>query len=277
MQATHRRLANLERLTLIERVDAWSVLIWDLVFAGRYAQAIDAYRDAEKTRRAGESEYSLGHAAAWSALAAMLCGRWDEALRLGDTLIHMREESQQRLGRFTFPGWMAALHVATARSDATRVARFRSAAIATADFDTLTEPNRSAWTALLERDAVAAHRFLKGALNAPDRRGEILAMLVFDLGERPCEEDLASVEHDAAGKPPVLTLRIQLARAVNDHAALRSLLVDLDAASHVADAARAAALLALRTRNEPDRADARRRLEALGDRLFLQKLEEEWT
>jgi len=44
----------------------------------------------------------------------------------------------------------------------------------------------------------------------------------------------------------------------------------------VPDAARAAALLALRTRDAGDRADAERRLQALGDRAYLQRLAEEW-
>jgi hypothetical protein len=42
----------------------------------------------------------------------------------------------------------------------------------------------------------------------------------------------------------------------------------------VADATRAATLPALRTHNNADRAEAERRLRALGDRDYLQKLAE---
>jgi hypothetical protein len=42
----------------------------------------------------------------------------------------------------------------------------------------------------------------------------------------------------------------------------------------VPDAARAAALLALRSGEEADGRDARRRLEALGDRAYLKRLAE---
>jgi hypothetical protein len=50
----------------------------------------------------------------------------------------------------------------------------------------------------------------------------------------------------------------------------------LDEGHLVADAARAAALLALRTRDAADRSDAQRRLRALGDRAYLQRLAEDW-
>jgi hypothetical protein len=50
----------------------------------------------------------------------------------------------------------------------------------------------------------------------------------------------------------------------------------LDEHRLVADAARAAALLALRSHRSDDRVEAERRLTALGDRAYLQVLAEEW-
>ncbi|MEO7810966.1 MAG: AAA family ATPase, partial [Usitatibacter sp.] len=227
---TQRRLANVGRLSLLERIDAWSVLIWDLVFAGRYEEAIRTYGESRKARRAGEPERVLSHGAAWAALAAMLCGRWDDALVLSDSLLAMREESPGTIGRFTFPGWVAALRVASARQDTTRLARYRSAFVAIADVSVLPEPNRSLWVALIERDAQAARRYLAGPVAGPDRKGELLALMLFELGERPGEEELAALERQSANDPPVLALRVQLARALNGEAAqLRQAIAALDA------------------------------------------------
>ena len=168
------------------------------------------------------------------------------------------------------------MRVAEARLDTTRLARYRSAFTAIAETELLPEPNRSLWTAIIDRDGKAARRFLVSHLGGPDRKGELVAMILFELGERVGEDDLATLERQAASdRQPVLALRIRLARALNDGAGeLRQAIAALDEGHLVADAARAAALLALRTKDAADRADAERRLGALGDRAYLQRLAE---
>nr|WP_327490557.1 adenylate/guanylate cyclase domain-containing protein [Caldimonas sp.] len=277
IEVSRRRLASAATLSLLERVDAWSVTIWDLVYVGAYDEAVDSYQDARKARRAGEPEYLLAHATAWAGYAAMLGGRWDQALELGDALLAMREESQQTMGRFTFPGWVAAIRVAAARLDTTRHAQYLSAFTAIAQVDLLTEPNRWLWTALIRRDGEAARRYLATPIGPRDRKGELLAMITFDLAENIDEDLLANLERQARHDPPVVSMRIRLAHALNgETAALRQAVVDLDQHRLVADAARAAALLALRTKTSSDRQDAERRLGALGDRAYMQRLVEEW-
>jgi len=106
----------------------------------------------------------------------------------------------------------------------------------------------------------------------------MLAMLALELGESLPESELAALEREALGNPPILVLRILLARALNaGPPELRQAIAALDAGHHVADAARAIASLALRTRDEHDHAEAKRRLEALGDRAYRQRLSEEWA
>ncbi len=270
-------MANAARLSLLERIDAWNMTIWEIVYLGRYEEALRTYGEARKALRAGEPEYMLAHGAAWAAYAAMLCGSWDDALVLGDTLLAMREESHGIVGRFTFPGWVGAMRAAAARLDTARLARYRSAFTAIGEPEQLPEPNRSLWVAFIGRDAEAARRVLI-APSGPnrDRKGETLAMLLLDLGERVREDDLATLERQAPHDPPVVELRIKLARALNDGVGeLRHAIAALDEGHLVADAARAAALLALRTKDADDRADAQRRLGALGDRAYLQRLAED--
>jgi hypothetical protein len=142
---------NVGKLSLLERVDAWSVLTWDLVYAGRYDE-----RSAPTTRRGSR-------AAPASRILSCPCHRLGNARRdarrslgrgarpgrfaAGDA----RGSLNARWGEFTFPGWAAAIRVAAARLDTTRLAQYRSAFAAIAQVDLLTEPNRWLWTAMIER------------------------------------------------------------------------------------------------------------------------------
>ncbi len=276
LEVTERRALKAAQLSLLERIDIASVRVWDLVYVGRYEEALARHGESRTALRPGEPEYMLAHSLSWATYAAMLCGRWNDALALGDVLLAMREEAPEVVVRFTYPGWIGAIRVAAARLDTTRLARLRSAFKAVSNVDELTEPTRSMWTTFIDRDGDAARRFVAASIGAPDRKGEVIAFAIFDLGEAIGEAELASLDREAS-IPPVLALRIQLARAVNgDDAALRSAIAALDAGHLVADSARAAALLALRTKEAADRADAERRLRALGDLAYLQRLTEDW-
>ena len=275
-EADRARLAMSDRLGLVERVDALSVLVWDLVYLGRYDEAVTT-NDEIKVLRPGEPQFTLAHAVAWAAYAAMLCGRWNDALRLGDVLLTFHEEWPAAAIRFTYPGWSGAIRVALAREDATRVARYRSVARAIARMESLSELHQGQWKALLDRDARAARIALTDRHASRDRKGELIALIVLEARESLSDEQLDVLEHEALGDPPVVALRARLARALNaDTTALRDAVALLDEGNLIADAARATALLALRTHDNADRIDAERRLTALGDRQYLQLLAEEW-
>ena len=274
--ADRQRLAMLERLGLVERVDAFSVLIWDLVFLGRYEDAITEFT-SRVMLRPGEPEFTLSHATGWAAYAAMLCGRWDDALRFADRIVGHHEEWPGGSMRFTYPGWVAALRVAAATEDATRLARYRSVCRAIADLAALDEGHRWHWIAILEGDAAAARSGLAQSWMSRDRKGELIALILFDARQALSEAELAAVEGESVADPPVVTARIALARALNaDDDSLRAAVRDLHETGLVADAARAATLLALRTHQNADRAEAERQLTMLGDRQYLRLLSEEW-
>jgi len=216
------------------------------------------------------------HVVSWAAYAAMLCGRWDECIAFVDRLLAFREEAPFPMGRFTYAGWTAAIRVASARQDTSRLARYRSAARAVANIEELRPEGRPLWQGLLDDDARAAREALT-VIGSRERKGDMLALILFDAREPVSEADLVMIEGQALADPPPLSMRIALARALNgDGAALRSAISRLDHAEHVADAARAAALLALRSHATAEREDAERRLTMLGDRQYLQVLAEEW-
>jgi tetratricopeptide (TPR) repeat protein len=279
MEFARRRLAIADRLTILERLDAWNVLAWDLTYVGRYEEAIDAYSELRRSLRPGEPDYLLCHAAAWAGYAAVLIGRWDDAEAFGDALVAWREEAPDTVKRFTAQGWLAALRVARARLDTTRLARLQNAFAAVADVDQLA-PGTMLWNfyrGMLELDRDALHACLRDPSGRPDGKAETISLLVLELGDTVPESEIVTTERRALSNPPLLTLRLQLARALNGgNAGLRAAIDALDDGHIVADAARATALLALRTHDPGDRADAERRLTLLGDRAFLQKLAEEW-
>jgi class 3 adenylate cyclase/tetratricopeptide (TPR) repeat protein len=273
------RIAMSDRLELLERADAWNVAVWDLTYLGRYEEAIRTCAEARGTLRPGEPESFFSHAVSWAAYSAMLCGRWDDTVELCDWLVQMREEVGAAIGRFTISGWLAGLRVAASRIDTTRLARYRSTFAAIADVASLPSksPAGEFYRGILEGDARSYHRFLLAHSGYRDRKGEAIAMLLFDHRENVRERELASIEQQALHDPPALTLRVALARALRSGAdKVRAAVALLDANDLIADAARTQALLALRTHELRDREDAERRLTALGDRQYLQVLAEEW-
>ncbi len=277
LAAQLERIRNANRLGLLERIDAWSTATWDLVYLTRFGEALQMFDDARRALRPGEPEYMLAHSFAWAAYAAMLSGRWDKALELTDGLLDIREQSPSTAGRFTFPGWVAGLRVASARLDTSRLARYRAAFGAIAQVSLLQRYQRPLWQAFIDGDTTSAASYLVQPLGPRDRKGELVALMLFERGERLENDDIALIERQTISDPPVLRLRLLLARALNaDDPAVRRAITELDAAGFVADAARAAALLAMRTHDLSDRADAERRLSSLGDRAYLQKLSEEW-
>jgi len=279
LECDRRRVAMSDRLGILERADAWSVAVWDLAYLGRFDEALRTSADFQRSMRPGEPRSMFAHAGAWAALSAMLSGRWDEALATVDVLVSLREEFGQVIGRFTTPGWLAGLRIAGARLDTTRVARYRSLLGAIADIESLPSDSagRLLFRAVLDSDTAAAHAYLAAEGSTRDRKAEIVSSLLFDHRERIGEDELRVLEQQALNDPPLLKLRIALARAVNSGpSALPAAIAGLDEGGLVADAARAAGLLALATHRQDDRTDAERRLTALGDRAYLQILSEEW-
>ena len=130
---------------------------------------------------------------------------------------------------------------------------------------------------MLETDAREARKALADAQATRDRKGELVALILLEARQTIAEADLVELERASIADPPVVTSRIALARGLNgDAGALRGAIARLDEDRLVPDAARAAALLALRTHDLSERADAERRLMTLGDLQYLQILAEEW-
>ena len=279
LAAARERIAMSDRLGMLERADALNMVGWDLTLLGDFEGAIAAFDDAKGRLRPGEPDAVLAHSAAWAAYSASFCGRWDTTVECCEFIIASREDAGPSIGRFTSPGWFGGLRVAAARIDTTLLARYRSVFAAIADPKSLPEGHgaRLVYEAVLDDDPAPAREALRSAIGSRDRRAEAIRILLFDHRELIPEADLAAFERQVIQDTPLVKLTIGLARAVNSGPdAMRAAIRDLDAMHDVTDAARMSALVALRTHSDADRADAERRLKALGDRQYLQVLAEEW-
>jgi hypothetical protein len=273
------RIAMSDRLGILERADALNMAVWDLTLLERYDEAIEVDAEARRTQRPGEPKSMFSHAVAWAAFSAMLSGRWDNTLALCDILVEQREDAGAAVGRFTTPGWLAGLRVAAARLDSTRLARYRSTYRSVADIANVQVGTAlwSAATGILEADPRALHAYIVHPEGGRERKSEGLVALLFEHRDVLTADELVGLEQQRRDDPPIMIRRIALARALNaGDDELRKAITMLDEGHLVADAARAATLLALRTHRTGDRADAERRLAALGDRAYLQLLAEEW-
>jgi hypothetical protein len=171
---------------------------------------------------------------------------------------------------------IAAIRVAAARLDATRLARYRSVFTAVADVGRLKPPTRLLWEAFIASDARIAREYLLQPTGQREHKAELIAMILFEVGERIPDSEIDEIERQGVRDPALMTLRIQAARALNRGVPeLRDVIEAMDLGDLVSDAARAAALLAIRSGAAADRIDAERRLRALGDLLYLQRVVEE--
>ena len=272
--AIARRRTEMPGLAFLERIDAWSVLCWDLVMNGQFREAIKAVDEARAALRPGEPEAGLNHAVAWAALAAKDCGEWAKVETLGAWLRGFWEDQGHRAGfRHVLRGWFAVYHVARARLDATAVASCRSGIESIAGLSALA-PDRPAHLiapALLDGDVDRAHAALRHPATPVEVKAELIALLVLEH-EQPIDD--AILDALDQWRSPLVSARVALARGVRGGVSeLRAAIAVLDAADLGPDAARARALLALQSGSLADRDDAQRRLRALDDRLFLEKLD----
>ena len=272
------RLRYVSQLTLLERADAWNVTVWDLVWAGRYRDAIRVADEERQSFRPGEPIEAATHGLAWGALAARARGSWDDAIRLGDLIrVWWENAGRPTSSRFSLRGVYAAIHVARAQLDDTRLASYRGLAEAGANLATIASdhPHALAYRILAENGHAGADAALADPDLSLEYKGEIIALLALERGVSLDERVLEAAERSTRPMVSLLSERIALARALRgDDRELAAAVSRLDAADLGADAARAAGLLALRQRDSVAIAAARRRLEELGDRLFIARLEE---
>jgi hypothetical protein len=166
-------------------------------------------------------------------------------------------------------------YIARARLDEARVQRYRAAAMPIAETARAGSLTFALTGLTFVEDPAAASAYF-GSPYIGTAVGELLAALLFDHDIALADPTLRAVEQRThEGSTPIVLERLQLVRAAwSGVDAMRRAVESLDATQLVADAARAAGILARMTREPHDRADAEKRLRTLGDRAYLARLDE---
>jgi hypothetical protein len=277
---SQRRLA-LPGLSHVERLDARAGIAWARCDSGDYGGCIDVARQGAEFATPGLSPALRAFAARFSVWAAFLSGRWSELPELVAEVegawAAMGRPVAQWLGRPLF----GALTVAVARENHATADRLYSI------LDWLISPDpHDAQSALLAAyrsgdvhtlDDVTLTTLTPGT-GAGIVNSTLVLMFLNERATPPQPSVLSVARHNASTIPAdclVRSLAIAEALAADDDALLAAAIDDAEAHGLVPHAARMRIVLAQRTGDRSHLERARLVLEALGDRQFLRRLEEE--
>ena len=267
-----RERLTIPDITLIERVDAVGMATWSRVLAGAYDEAVAIFDQHLVALRPGEPEafYPFPHMIA--ILAARTGGRWDDAIRLLDRLAADPTRSDAPVMAMA---WVIGAFIARARLDQPRAQRYATLCAQLVDGLKDDQTDQALYRAFFEDDDEAIHGYLGRAQGNSLLVGNILSQLLLERDILAREEALAHLEASTPNRPTYVDARIALVRAARSGApAMRTAIATLEAAGIHGDTPRAAGLLARLTGDPADRADAERRLLALGDRAYIARLDE---
>ena len=116
-ELAYRRLEFGDRLSLYERVDAYSMIAWSACLTGELQEAVRVSGAAVALVRPGQAPGPVLHALSWRSCALCLVGEWDEVLRVGARSVAVWLETGQLAAGYALRGFLSALDVARARRD----------------------------------------------------------------------------------------------------------------------------------------------------------------
>ncbi|MDQ3096581.1 MAG: hypothetical protein M3Q61_00230, partial [Chloroflexota bacterium] len=121
------RLALGDRIGMVERVDAHSMVAWNAVLMGDLDEALATSRAALVAVQPGQVPAWVLHLVAWRLYALTLRGDWDDVLALADRALHLWDEGGRHAAGYAMRGFLAARDVAVARGDEPRHERVAAA------------------------------------------------------------------------------------------------------------------------------------------------------
>jgi hypothetical protein len=116
-QLAYRRLEFKERLSLYERLDAYSMVAWTSCLIGELHEAVRVSAAGVALVRPGQAPAPVLHTLAWRSYALCLVGEWDECLRVGARCVAVWADTGRLAAGYALRGFLAALDVARARRD----------------------------------------------------------------------------------------------------------------------------------------------------------------
>ncbi len=127
LATNYPRLRLEDRVDLIERMDAHSVIVWSHTWLGDLADAARISAAGLALLQPGQVPAWALHLVAWRAYALALNGDWDEARAAGERALQLWDEAGREPAGYALRGLAAAFSVARARGDDARAERQREA------------------------------------------------------------------------------------------------------------------------------------------------------
>ncbi len=125
-EVNSRRLLFQDRLDLIERTDAYSMVAWASSYLGDLEEAERATASGLAMLQPGQALLGGLHLASWRTYVLTLLGRWNDAVGAAELAHRLWREGGLASTGYAVQGFMAALDVARARRNETHVDQFRS-------------------------------------------------------------------------------------------------------------------------------------------------------
>jgi class 3 adenylate cyclase len=112
-----RRLTFQDRLNMVEKIDAHSMVAWSAALLGDLDEADRVSASGLAQVQPGQLPAWTLHMVVWRIYALTLLGRWDEALSMGERARQLWLESRKPSAGYAARGFMAVIDVAHARQD----------------------------------------------------------------------------------------------------------------------------------------------------------------
>ena len=120
-----RRLTFQDRLNMVEKIDAHSVVAWSSALLGDLDEADRVAAQGLAQVQPGQVPAWTLHMVVWRIYVLNLLGRWDEALLMGERARALWIESRKPAAGYALRGLMAVIDVARARQDDRLVESYR--------------------------------------------------------------------------------------------------------------------------------------------------------
>jgi len=273
-----QRLAFEHRLSMVEKVDAHSMVTWGAAVLGDLDEADRASAQGLAQVQPGQVPAWTLHLVVWRIYVLTLLGRWDEALVMGERARQLWLEAGRPAAGYAVRGLMALIDVARARQDDRLAESYREIldAILMA-FPTDSHFRR--WLGYGSPDLrpveEAVSQVARTTPGLPERAERGLSLL-FDTGQAPGTDRLRELL-ELAERGSFRPLEAQVCRGLGAVGRDRDMLtrsLDLwEAMGAVPYAARVRCERALLTGDETELEKGLAVLERLGDRLQLARYE----
>jgi hypothetical protein len=112
-----RRLSFQDRLSMVEKVDALSMVAWSGAVLGDLDEAERVSAQGLAQIQPGQVPAWTLHLVVWRTYVLTLLGRWDEALLMGERARQLWLEARRPAAGYAMRGFMAVIDVARARQD----------------------------------------------------------------------------------------------------------------------------------------------------------------